>query len=475
MKTIERRLIKKSELRALAPDKDNEQDSEKETKKDNTTTVEGYGLLFNTLSKNLGGFKEKIDPKALNNVDLSKVYMLFNHNYDKPLASVEAGNLSLTVDDKGLKFVANLDNSVSYVSDVINQVNNGNIKNCSFSFDVDTTDDQAEVFSEDNGETVRTINKIKDLFDVSLVTIPAYDEATVKVDTRSYNNYKNVKGSKDDMTVIKKENNQDKEVRSFVGFVKSRGEQRDGLTTMNMGSVVPNSIMVDIKDLNDSKLNLKSRVDVRVVPSGSGALPLIDNNAVALSKEELAANPELDNAIKNVDYKAKTYVGKIALSQELVDDSEDVDIKNALIKDMANVSNNTYNSKITNALNSEKAESVKDLDSLMKAILTMDPRFKKEILMDTNMYAFVRTLKDNTGNYIVKDDTILGLPITVTNLVQGAVIGDLNSAVVLFDRNNVTINWQDFDSYSQGLALALRFDTQVVAPEAIKHVTLASA
>ncbi|TPR12143.1 phage major capsid protein [Apilactobacillus timberlakei] len=471
MKTIERRLIKKSELRALAPDKDNEKNSEKETKKD-TTTVEGYGLLFNTLSKNLGGFKEKIDPKALNNVDLSKVYMLFNHNYDKPLASVEAGNLSLTIDDKGLKFIANLDDSVSYVSDVINQVNNGNIKNCSFSFDVDTTDDQAEVFSEDNGETVRTINKIKDLFDVSLVTIPAYDETTVKVDKRSYNDYKNNEMEIPEMQTVKTK--QPKETRDFVNYIKSRGENRDGLTTTNMGSLVPDSIMSEIKDFNAGKLDLKSRVDVRPVSTGSGALPLVDSTAVAHSKEELAENPDLDNDVKTVDFKTTTYAGQIALSSELIQDSSDVNIKNAIIKDMAVIAQNTYNDKIVNVANSQPTTTIASLDDLMSAILTLDPRFKKEILMDTNMYAFVRTLKDNTGNYIIKDDSILGLPITVTNLVQGAVIGDLNSAIVLFDRENTSINWQKFDSFSEGLALIMRLDVKNVSDKAIKHVAMAS-
>lgn len=472
MKTIERRLIKKSELRALAPDKDNEKDSENETKNDNTTTVEGYGLLFNTLSKNLGGFKEKIDPKALNNVDLSKVYMLFNHNYDKPLASVEAGNLNLTIDDKGLKFVANFDNSVSYVSDVINQVNNGNIKNCSFSFDVDTTDDQAEVFSEENGETVRTINKIKDLFDVSLVTVPAYDETTVKVDKRSYNNYKNNEMETPEMKQVK--TNQPKETRDFVNYIKTRGEQRDGLTTTNMGSLVPDSIMSEIKDFNAGKLDLKSRVDVRPVSTGSGALPLVDSTAVAHSKEELAENPALDNDVKTVDFKTTTYAGQIALSSELIQDSSDVNIKNAIIKDMATIAQNTYNDKIVNVANAQPTTTIASLDDLMSAILTLDPRFKKEILMDTNMYAFVRTLKDNTGNYIIKDDSILGLPITVTNLVKGAVIGDLNSAIVLFDRENTSINWQKFDSFSEGLALIMRLDVKNVSDKAIKHVVMAS-
>lgn len=448
-----------------------------------SVTISGYALLFNTLSKDLGGFKETIKANALDNVDFSKVYMLFNHDYDKPLANVESKTLDLNVDDKGLAFTATLDSSVSYVSDVINQIQNGNIKSCSFGFDVDNSDDNADTFTEDHdGNVIRTINKIKDLFDVSLVTVPAYDETTVKVDKRSYNQFLNTKkenkGDNKIMKYSKVENPEQKtqklETRSFVDYVRTHGEKRDGLTTINMNAVIPDSIMKNIKDLNANKLNLKNMVDVRNVPTGHGTLPLVDNQAVALSKEELAENPDLQNEIKLVKYDTTTYAGKIMLSDELVDDSTDLNIKQELVKDMANIANNTYNSKIASAANGISATQVSDLDGLRKEILSIDPRFKKQILMDSTLYAQIRNTKNNNGDYILKDDTLLGLPITVTNLVTGAVIGDLESAIVLFDRNNTTVNWQQFDSYSQGLALALRFDVKLVAQQAIKHVTMAT-
>ena len=43
--------------------------------------VEGYAILFNTLSDDLGGFKEIIAPNALNGVDISDVKCLINHDF----------------------------------------------------------------------------------------------------------------------------------------------------------------------------------------------------------------------------------------------------------------------------------------------------------------------------------------------------------------------------------------------------------
>ena len=70
--------------------------------------VEGYALVFNSESNDLGGFKEIIDSRALEGVIAnSDVLCLLNHNEDKGvLARCNKGNgsLELTIDDKGLKY-----------------------------------------------------------------------------------------------------------------------------------------------------------------------------------------------------------------------------------------------------------------------------------------------------------------------------------------------------------------------------------
>ena len=70
--------------------------------------VEGYAIVFNSESKDLGGFVETIEPRALEGVlEQSDILCLLNHNEDKGvLARSNKGNGSLTleIDDKGLRY-----------------------------------------------------------------------------------------------------------------------------------------------------------------------------------------------------------------------------------------------------------------------------------------------------------------------------------------------------------------------------------
>ena len=72
-------------------------------------TVEGYALVFNSESKDLGGFTEVIEPSALNGVlERSDIFCLLNHSKDRGVLARSkngSGSLSLQVDDKGLKYI----------------------------------------------------------------------------------------------------------------------------------------------------------------------------------------------------------------------------------------------------------------------------------------------------------------------------------------------------------------------------------
>ena len=121
---MEKRLLTDPKLRATSASvdgsgEDNSEQSDEQTSAQpkQPNTVEGYALLFNEPSKDLGGFQEVINPNALDGLDLSKVIMLDQHDFSKPLASVEGGTLKLDVDDKGLHFTAILDDNVSYAKD----------------------------------------------------------------------------------------------------------------------------------------------------------------------------------------------------------------------------------------------------------------------------------------------------------------------------------------------------------------------
>lgn len=156
-------------------------------KDDEKMIVEGYALRFNTESHLLGEFVETISPKALENADLSDVRCLIDHNSSYVLGRTKADTLSLNVDDEGLYFRCQLPNT-TYARDLYENIKLGNVNQCSFGFTVDEGGDVFEKRSD--GLFKRTVNKIKSLFDVSVVTYPAYEDTDVAPALRSIENIK---------------------------------------------------------------------------------------------------------------------------------------------------------------------------------------------------------------------------------------------------------------------------------------------
>lgn len=145
--------------------------------------LQGYALTFDSLSEDLG-FREIIRKGALDNCNLDNVVLNINHDMDKPLARNNKGNgigsLTLTVDEKGLFFDA-IPTDTSYSRDLISNMEAGIIDKCSFAFSLDWSDDEAQTWDWDTnnrGYDLRTINKIKEIFDVSIVTNPAYESTS---------------------------------------------------------------------------------------------------------------------------------------------------------------------------------------------------------------------------------------------------------------------------------------------------------
>ena len=150
---------------------------------DNENYIEGYALKFGTESEDLGGFIETIERGALKDTDFSDVRALFNHNADQIIARSSAGSLTLDVDDVGLKFKAKIPNT-SYGRDLLENLRNGNINQCSFGFKLA---DNGDSFKYDGKRSIykRTLNKISEILDVSVVTYPAYKDSSVAPALRS--------------------------------------------------------------------------------------------------------------------------------------------------------------------------------------------------------------------------------------------------------------------------------------------------
>ena len=159
------------------------QDLELRMDGDNPTVV-GYGAVFNSESNDLGGFREFIAPGAFDGRLNDDVRFLVNHDANLILARTTNGTLRLSVDEKGLKYEADMPNT-STARDLIELLKNGTISQSSFAFVVE--DDSWEVR---DGINYRTINKVSQLYDVSSVTYPAYNSASSSVALRSMEEWK---------------------------------------------------------------------------------------------------------------------------------------------------------------------------------------------------------------------------------------------------------------------------------------------
>lgn len=145
--------------------------------------VEGYAIIFNSESNDLGGFKEIIDTRALEGViEKSDILCLLNHNEDKGVlarSKYGEGSLNLEIDERGLKYMFEAPNT-ALGDELLEGLKRGDITSSSFAFTVGK--DNWE--KREDGSYLRTIVSIQELYDVSPVYRAAYDATSVKADTR---------------------------------------------------------------------------------------------------------------------------------------------------------------------------------------------------------------------------------------------------------------------------------------------------
>ena len=137
-------------------------------------TFTGYASVFNSPSQDLGGFIEYVAPGAFKRSLQSRneVKLLWNHDSGEPLASLRGGTMQLVEDEVGLKVSAQLPNTTRG-RDIAELLRTKVIDSMSFGFNV-----IKDTWSRD-GQT-RTLDSVR-LFEVSIVSFPAYESTTATV------------------------------------------------------------------------------------------------------------------------------------------------------------------------------------------------------------------------------------------------------------------------------------------------------
>lgn len=136
---------------------------------DDAVRVSGHAAVFNQEADIAGLFREVIAPGAFAQaIGRDDVVFLVNHE-GLPLARTRSGTLNLTEDDIGLRMDSELDAEDPDVRGIIPKMQRGDLDKMSFSF-MPTRQEW-----DDSGDIpLRTIQEAT-LFDVSIVTNPAYE------------------------------------------------------------------------------------------------------------------------------------------------------------------------------------------------------------------------------------------------------------------------------------------------------------
>lgn len=149
--------------------------------------IEGYSIIFNSESVDLGGFREIIHKEAVTEALLLKSDILakFDHNKVVARSKYGQGSLTLTIDERGLKYSFYCPEYADYL---LESIKRGDLNQSSFAFSVNPKDKDAVKWEKrSDGTIIKHIYKIERLYDVSPVYTPAYENTDCSI--RSYNEF----------------------------------------------------------------------------------------------------------------------------------------------------------------------------------------------------------------------------------------------------------------------------------------------
>lgn len=488
--------------------------------------LEGYAIVFNSESGNMG-FIETVDPQALNGVDLSNVFALYNHDFNNVLGKT-GKNLTLSVDEKGLFFSLELLPSDEHIFELVQQ---GIINKMSFSFNV-----ESDVWQDDT----RKITRIKQLQEISLVAIPAYqgtditakrglnnmaetpaqpdlqaqlddlkaqiealkaeestdpaDPATDQVDQTSDDltdqveeNSNTPKGEKRNMqTYNKATDTESVEVRNFESYMKGEIEKRD-LNTVNGAPIIPQELLSE-QYQPQASTGVLGLINTVQVTSNNVTLPVVKHATAGFSEvtAEGADTAQVGApAIEEVNFDLKLYSGALPMSYQLAHSSKSA--QRVILQHITAMRDLTRLQKVGALLKTATPKAAADIDDL-KDVINADsfvnyPEVNKSFVMTAEMFAELDKAKDSTGAYILQPlatdatkKSIGGYPVEVVSsdvLGAGKVafFGDVKAFIVEAINQNMIFTYQENRNLSTTAVGGVFFDTKVADKDSGVFIT----
>ena len=288
-----------------------------------------------------------------------------------------------------------------------------------------------------------------------------------------------------------KQTNEIAETRELLNeYIRSKGQKREGLTTVDGGALIPKEVLEPQKAKARS-VDLRKLVRVVPVTTGSGEYAVISKSKNKMKKtSELEKNPELAKTpINKVNWTVDTYRGELSVSKEMIDDAN-YNIMALVEEDAVNQEVNTKNFEIATILKSATAVNASGFDGLKDVINKKIPSvYDISIVATDSMFSALDKVKDKEGRYMLQPDPTSPTGYKFKNKIiytvpddllgaendMKAFIGDVYEFVALFDREQTTVKWTPNEIYGEKLGLFSRFGLTKTNEEAGAFVTYTDA
>lgn len=143
--------------------------------------IEGYFSVFNSVYELWPGASESVAPGAFGSTLGEDVRALVDHETRLVLGRSKAGTLELREDSHGLWGKIRINPDDTDAMNLYNRVKRGDVDQCSFGFEIVKEDTEVR----EDGSVHWTIREVR-LYEVSVVTFPAYEETSVAARKRDY-------------------------------------------------------------------------------------------------------------------------------------------------------------------------------------------------------------------------------------------------------------------------------------------------
>ena len=150
---------------------------------DGSRTLSGIAVVWDALSSDLGGFRERISKGAFAQSlkDNPDVIIAYQHDLSQPLGRVSSGTARVWEDSQGLQYSCVLPDT-TYAANLISLIERGDISQNSFGFSVAPGGDEWTI--QPDNSMLRIVNHAT-LWECSVVTTPAYTTSANKVSLRT--------------------------------------------------------------------------------------------------------------------------------------------------------------------------------------------------------------------------------------------------------------------------------------------------